>query len=86
MTVTITIPDEYIGLLGPGDAPRSVLEAIVVEGYRSGRLTSKQVGHLLGFESRWQTDRFLEERGALFELRTDDVLADADAARLALGK
>jgi hypothetical protein len=84
MTITITIPDELAGLLSPADAPRSIMEAFAVEGFRSGRLTSRQVGHLLGFDSRQQTDRFLGERGAAFELSTEEVLADADTARLAL--
>ena len=39
---------------------REALEALAVEGYRSGVLTAYQVQRLLGFETRYELDGFLK--------------------------
>ena len=43
------------------DLPRAALEALAVEGYRSGALTSYQVRRLLGFETGYEMDTFLKQ-------------------------
>lgn len=80
MTVTLTIPDELSGSISQPDVSRAFLEAFALEGYRSERLTVKDVRTLLGHESRFQTERFLAEHGALASLSADEILADAAAA------
>jgi Uncharacterised protein family (UPF0175) len=49
------------------DLPRGALEAIALEGYRSGALTEAQVRRVLGFESRMQVNTFLKDHAAYYE-------------------
>lgn len=42
------------------DPARTTLEAVVIEGYRSGALSAYQTRRLLGFETRYQLDGFLK--------------------------
>ena len=67
MQVTIELPDDIAGKLAEkngADLPRAVLEAVALEGYRSGELTHAQVGRLLGIDYRFDVDAFLKEHGA----------------------
>lgn len=45
MEITIRIPDDLARSLGQDgdDLPRGTLEALAIEGYRSGKLTEEQV-------------------------------------------
>jgi hypothetical protein len=62
MQVTVEIPDDMASrLTGPGqDAARATLEAVAIEGYRSGSLTALETRQLLGFETRYELDGFLK--------------------------
>jgi hypothetical protein len=62
MQVTVEIPDDVARILAPQgqDPARATLEAVAVEGYRSGALTAYQVRRLLGFETRYELDGFLK--------------------------
>jgi len=62
MQVTLEIPDELAHLLFlNGDDPaRCVLEALAIQGYRSGSLTASQTRRLLGFGTRYELDGFLK--------------------------
>jgi len=42
------------------DPARTTLEAVAIEGYRSGALTAFQTRRLLGFETRYELDGFLK--------------------------
>jgi len=63
MQVTVEIPDEMAQKLTPQgqDPARTTLEAVAIEGYRSGALTAHQARRLLGFETRYELDGFLKE-------------------------
>jgi predicted HTH domain antitoxin len=63
MQVTVEIPDEMARrLVPPGqDSARTALEAMAIEGYRSGALTTQQTRRLLGFETRYELDGFLKQ-------------------------
>jgi hypothetical protein len=64
--ITLEMPDDVAdGLESHSEPslPRSLLEMIAIEGYRSGKLTHAQVRRLLGFEHRFDVDAFLKERG-----------------------
>ena len=64
-TVDVHVPAalaERLGGPGPG-LDRRVLEALAVEAYRAGRLTHFELRELLGFETRFELDGFLKERG-----------------------
>ncbi len=63
MQVTVEIPDDMAQRLTPQgqDPARTTLEAVAIEGYRSGALTAYQTRRLLGFETRYELDGFLKE-------------------------
>jgi predicted HTH domain antitoxin len=58
MQITVELPDDITRHPDPG---REALEALAVEGCRSGALTHHQAGQLLGM-SRFEFDAFLTER------------------------
>jgi hypothetical protein len=47
---------------------RIALEALAAQGYRDGKLSHSEVQHLLGFNSRWESDAFLKHGGAHLDL------------------
>jgi predicted HTH domain antitoxin len=79
MPVTIELPEEIERQLEAEwrDLPRRALEALAVEGYRSGALTRGQVGRLLDLNF-WETEAFLKERAAFLQY----TLADLEQDRL----
>ena len=64
MQVTVEIPDELAQKLTREgqDTARATLEALAIEGYRSGALTTYQTRQLLGFQTRYELDGFLKSR------------------------
>ncbi|HUI41210.1 MAG TPA: UPF0175 family protein [Terriglobia bacterium] len=79
MQVTLELPDEVAE--GLPDLPRAVLESVVLEGYRSRRLTEEQVRRILGFGTRMQVDAFLKEHGVYFDYTLEDLDRDTEASR-----
>jgi predicted HTH domain antitoxin len=63
MQVTLEIPDDMAQRLMPQgqDPARATLEAVAIEGYRSGALTALQMRRLLGL-TRYELDGFLKRR------------------------
>jgi hypothetical protein len=62
MQVTVEIPDEIARIIAAQghDPARATLEAVAIEGYRSGSLTGLQVRSLLGFNTQYELDGFLK--------------------------
>ena len=58
MEITVHLPDDLATHSNPG---REALEALVVEGYRAGKLSQYQASQILGLE-RFEFDGFLKER------------------------
>jgi predicted HTH domain antitoxin len=58
MRINVELPEDIARRPDPG---REALEALAIEGYRSGALTHYQASQLLGL-SRFEFDRFLKER------------------------
>ena len=58
MQITVELPDD---LEQHPNSGREALEALVIEGYRSGKLSHYQASHLLGI-SRFEFDGFLKSR------------------------
>lgn len=77
MNVAVELPEDIIRRLESAwqDVPRRALEAVAVEGYRSGALSRVEVGRLLGF-SFWQTEAFLKERQAYLPYTDADLARD----------
>lgn len=83
MTVPIELPEDIARQLEAAwpNVPRRALEAIALEGYRSGALTRGQAGRLLGLDF-WETEAFLKQRHAVLPYDQADLEADqADLAR-----
>lgn len=77
MPVTIELPEEIERQLEAEwkDLPRRALEALAVEGYRTGALTRGQVGLLLNLNF-WETESFLKERAAFLQYTLEDLEQD----------
>lgn len=77
MSVTINLPENIEHQLTEqwGDLPRRTLEALALEGYRSGALSAGQVAEVLQL-SAWQTESFLHERGAELDYTAEDLERD----------
>ncbi len=61
MKIAVHLPDDIATHADPG---REALEALVIEGYRSGALSHFQSSQLLGL-SRFELDGFLKARDIL---------------------
>ncbi|HEX8844515.1 MAG TPA: UPF0175 family protein [Pyrinomonadaceae bacterium] len=83
MSVTIELPKEIEQQLETewGNLPRRALEAVALEGYRSGALTLAQLRRMLGFETRMEADAFLKEHGVYLDYSLEDLERDRETHR-----
>ena len=83
MRVTVDLPDDISNALERewADPNRQALEAIAVEGYRTGALTESQVRRLLGLESRFEVHAFLKEHRVPLNYTAADLEEDLKAHR-----
>jgi hypothetical protein len=77
MQFTVKLPDQLARHWGetPDAVGRHVMEDAAIEGYRTGRLSQRQVGEILGLDY-WQTEAFLKERGVPLNYSVADLEAD----------
>lgn len=87
MQVAIELPEDIARELRAKwqDLPRHTLEALAVEGYRSGALTESQVRRVLGLETRWQVNSFLRERGVFYNYTPSEMNEEIAANERLLG-
>lgn len=83
MKVTIQLPEDISAALAGqwDDVPRRSLEAIAVEGYRTGALTEAQVRRLLELETRFQVHALLKEHQVPLRYTEADLENDLSAHR-----
>ena len=88
MNIAIEIPDDIGQALDTqaGGVSRVVLEAVAIEAYRMGTITSAQVQQMLGLRSRWATESFLRRAEAFHDYTMDDLERDIAAIRNANGR
>jgi len=81
--LTIELPEDVLQALTNQceDLPRYALEALAVEGYRSGALTETQIKRMLGYESRLHVHALLKEHGVPYRYSAADVSDDLQAHR-----
>lgn len=82
MQVTVELPEDVARRFA-GDASglsRAALEALALEGVRSGKLSTAQARRLLGIRSRYEMDGFLKAHGILLPMTIEDVRSDSDTA------
>jgi predicted HTH domain antitoxin len=81
MKVTIDLPEDVLAALKGrwSDVPRRSLEAIAVEGYRTGALTETQVRRLLQLETRFHVHALLKEHHVPLRYTEGDLEDDLRA-------
>lgn len=87
MQLTMKLPDHVARQFGdtPDIVGRRVMEDAAIEEYRSGRLSHRQVGGMLGLDY-WQTEDFLKDRGVPLNYSAADLEADSVALDKILGR
>jgi predicted HTH domain antitoxin len=85
MQIQIELPDEIAQALDAGDLTRTALEALALEGYRSGHLGGGQVQRLLGFATPMQVHSFLKEHGVFLNYSSEELEKDAATLEALLG-
>jgi predicted HTH domain antitoxin len=83
MKVTIDLPEDVSAALKGrwDDVVRRSLEAIAVEGYRTGALSETQVRRLLQLESRFQVHALLKDHNVPLRYTEADLEDDLRAHR-----
>jgi predicted HTH domain antitoxin len=83
MEITIHIPDDLARSLGQaaGDLSRRTLEALAIDGYRSGTLTEEQVRRILGYGTRMQVHGFLKEHDVYLNYSLEELEQDMRTLR-----
>ena len=88
MQVIIDLPEDIARQLQANEQSleRGVLEAIALEGYRSGKLTQAQVRKILGLQTDLQVDAFLKSHNVYLEYSLEDLERDRETLGRALAK
>jgi Uncharacterised protein family (UPF0175) len=75
MQVAIELPEDIAEGLRTKwkDLPRHTLEALALEGYRSGALTESQVRRVLGFKTRLEVNSFLKDHGVYYNYTPSEI-------------
>ncbi len=78
MQIKIDIPEEIGQQLVTqwGNVSQRAKEALAIEAYRSGSLTSAQVQILLNLYSRWEVEEFLRKSHAYLDYTEEDLERD----------
>ncbi len=81
MQITLELPDELLQHFDQTHINREILEALAVQAYQSEKITSAQVGRILGLPSRWAVDAFLKQHNANLHYDEADLEADRETLR-----
>jgi predicted HTH domain antitoxin len=83
MQITIEIPDELACQLEVdcSNLSRHILENLVVEAYKSERITSAEVGRILNLPSRFAVDDFLKAHAAYLHYTEADLEQDIETLK-----
>jgi predicted HTH domain antitoxin len=83
MQVTVELPEDIVKALEGqwSDIGRQALEAIAIEGYRTGALTENQVRRLLELESRFDVHALLKTHRVPLQYTASDLQDDMRAHR-----
>lgn len=75
MTVTVQIPDDLAQRLSAqgGDLSRRILEMLALEEFKNGRITRPELRQMLGFETTFQIDGFLESHELWINYTAEDL-------------
>jgi predicted HTH domain antitoxin len=80
MAITFDIPksieDDLVRQVG--DISQAAKEALVIESYRTGKLSIGQVASALGLETRFQAEEWLGRHGVSWNYTSSDLEADRE--------
>ena len=88
MTVSFNIPEQAKETLQQAFGENlgcAAIEALAIEGYRSGKLSNYEVQTLLGLEDRWHTQSWLGQHGVNENYTLEDLEADRQTLDRVLG-
>ena len=82
MQVHLDVPEDVARQFAadPGGITRAALEALAIEGVRSGKLTVHQARQMLSIPSRYEMDGFLKAHGVLIAITMEEVVRDSQTA------
>ena len=82
MRVDFEVPEDVAQKFAgePGGIARVAVEALAVEGVRTGKLTVYQARQMLGIPSRYEMDGFLKAHGVFLPATLAEVVADSETA------
>jgi predicted HTH domain antitoxin len=80
MQITIDLPEELIQYFDHDRLAHEILEALVIQAYQTEKITSAEVGRILGLPSRWAVDAFLKQHHA--DLHYDEADLEHDRTTL----
>ncbi|NJL91860.1 MAG: UPF0175 family protein [Coleofasciculaceae cyanobacterium SM2_1_6] len=81
MQITLDLPEELLQYFDLDDLSREILEALAVQAYQTEKITSTQVGRILGLPSRWAVDSFLKQHHADLHYDEADLNSDRETLR-----
>jgi hypothetical protein len=84
MDLTVHIPDDLAARLcasAGGDLSRRALEALALEEFKGGRITKPELRRLLGFETRYELDRFLNSHDVYEDYTLQDLEQELEGLR-----
>jgi len=80
MQITLDLPDALVQHFNREQLSRDILEALVVQAYRTEKITRAEVGRILDLPSRWAVDAFLKQHNT--DLHYDEVDLERDRETL----
>jgi len=79
--ITLELPDKLIQHFNQDFLAHEILEALVVQAYQAEKITSIEVGQILGLSSRWAVDAFLKQHNADLHYNESDLESDRQTLR-----
>ncbi|MGK7878056.1 MAG: UPF0175 family protein [Xenococcaceae cyanobacterium] len=81
MQIMIDLPDELVQHFNRDHLAHQILETLVVQAYQTEKITSAEVGRILGLPSRWAVDAFLKQHNADLHYDETDLERDRETLR-----
>ncbi|MGV2828661.1 UPF0175 family protein [Myxosarcina sp. GI1(2024)] len=81
MEITLNLPDKLVRHFNQNHLAREILEALAVQAYQDRKITSAEVGQIIGLPSRWAVDAFLKQHHADLHYNEADLVSDRETLR-----
>ena len=88
MTIHVNIPQPFEDALRAewGDLDQAARDALLIESYRTGRLSIGQIAQILGFSTRHEAEEWLGARGVHWNYSIEELRADRETIARLLGE